>query len=374
MTGAGEERIASLLIKEIAMEYDVSLVLFNGPVDYDLPNNIKITYLKKSSSFFLIRALSLPLVFFKYLRFCKKNEIDISLSFDNVPNYINSLLKIFGWKGKAWIREVNFPSIRYQKGIKALVHRFFIKWCYPKADILFVNALRIGTDLVNNFNAPKELLALFNNPLDIEAIKNQSINSNVQKPNSFTFIHVGAFRTQKNHHLLIESFAKIKHLDVELWLLGKGPLENDIRSQIKELQLSDKIKLLGFHKNPYQFMKKADCMVMSSDFEGLPNVLIEGMACGLPIVSTDCLSGPREVIAPLSDFNVKLSNTIEIGKYGILTPIKDSDQLAKAMDEIVSNKELYESLKVDLDKGIQAYNIPIVVAEFRNNLASVIES
>lgn len=369
-TGAGEERIASLLLKELYEKYDISLVLFNGPVDYTLPPNIEITYLRKFSSSFLLRAISLPIVFFKYRSFCKINKIDISLSFDNVPNYINCLLKIFGWKRSVWIREVNFPSSRYVDGLKAFVHRFFIKWCYPKADIVFVNALRIGTDLTNNFKVPKHLISLFNNPIDFKAIDKQA-KSKIIKPKQFTFIHVGAFREQKNHRLLINSFEKIKHLDVQLWLVGKGSLEKDIQQQIDELELGDKIKILGFQKNPYQYMKKADCMVMSSNFEGLPNVLIEGMACGLPIVSTDCLSGPREIIAPQSNADKKLLDKIEIGKYGILTPFGDKHYLAKAMEKIFSDKKLYESLKVDLRKGIKDYDIEVVSAEFENKINNI---
>jgi len=360
MTGAGEERIASLMLRHLNSDYNIQLVLFNGPIEYQIPENIKVTYLRKYSNYFLFRALSLPFVFFRYLRFCKNNNIDISISFDNVPNYVNCLLKIIGWKGKVFVREVNYPSLRYNSGLKSFVHRFFIKWCYPKADSLFVNASRIGNDLVESFNVPKELISLFNNPVDFDKINIQS-ESAIPKPSVFTFIHVGAFRPQKNHYLLIEAFAKLKQLNIQLWLVGKGPLESQILEQIKSNNLQERVKMFGFQANPYQYMSKADCMVLTSDFEGLPNVLIEGMACGLPIVSTDCMSGPREMIAPNSNIENQVKDQIEVGTYGLLSPVGDSQLFAIALEKMYSEEVMYNQMKKGLHIGIQEFELNKVI-------------
>ena len=86
-------------------------------------------------------------------------------------------------------------------------------------------------------------------------------------------------------------------------------------------------------------MTSADCMVMSSHFEGLPNVFLEALACGLPIISTDCPSGPREIIAPDTNRNHQTTKAIELAKYGILTPVGNADKLAEAMQFMYENEQ-----------------------------------
>jgi len=367
MTGAGEERIASLLIRALHKEYDISLVLFNGPVDYELPPNIEITYLRKISPYFIFRAFSLPLILFRYFRFCKKNKVDISLSFDNTPNYVNCLLKLFGWNGKVWIREVNFPSVRFKDGIKSFVHRSLIKWSYPKADILFVNALRIKDDLINNFKILKEPIALFNNPISLSLIKSKTNKITKREGKIFKLVCVGAFRPQKNHKVLIQALNNLKHLDFVCYLIGKGPLEQEIRDLVNEYQLEDKVKFLGFQSNPFKHMYNSDIFVLSSDFEGLPNVLLESLVCNLPIVSTDCPSGPREVLSgleqPKDQFGIE--DQFEILKHGIICPVGNANSLAMAIEHCYQNPALLDEFKKGMDDTLKPYREEVVISKFK---------
>ncbi|WP_319016516.1 glycosyltransferase [Aliarcobacter butzleri] len=90
--------------------------------------------------------------------------------------------------------------------------------------------------------------------------------------------------------------------------------------------------------NPFSYISKADCFVFASNHEGFPNVLIE--ACELPIISTDCQSGPREILAPNSDISFQLENNIELAEYGILTPIKNVDKLQEVMNLMINDESL----------------------------------
>ncbi len=136
---------------------------------------------------------------------------------------------------------------------------------------------------------------------------------------------VGSFKLQKNNALLIRAFAKLpRSLNAKLTILGEGDLRPVMEQQIAELGLQDRVSLPGFYPDPYPWFLSADQFVLSSDWEGLPTVLIEALECGVPVVSTDCPSGPAEIL--------------ENGRYGRLVPVGDVDALAAAM--IVSLNEV----------------------------------
>jgi N-acetylgalactosamine-N,N'-diacetylbacillosaminyl-diphospho-undecaprenol 4-alpha-N-acetylgalactosaminyltransferase len=101
--------------------------------------------------------------------------------------------------------------------------------------------------------------------------------------------------------------------------------------------MNDRVIFCGFDNNPFKYVQRSDCFVLSSDVEGFPNVLIEALACGKSVISTDCSSGPRELLAPATDLHHRAINNYEIGEYGILTPVNDIAALAAAM------KKMYES-------------------------------
>ena len=143
-------------------------------------------------------------------------------------------------------------------------------------------------------------------------------------------------RKEKNQLLLIQAFFILKSLPCKLLIVGAGVMEEVLKQKVKDLGLMDKIIFCGFDKNPFKYVNRSDCFVLSSDVEGFPNVLIEALACGKPVISTDCSSGPRELLAPATDLHHRAINTYEIGEYGILTPVKDVISLANAM------KKMYE--------------------------------
>ena len=136
---------------------------------------------------------------------------------------------------------------------------------------------------------------------------------------SHHILTVGSFKVQKNHALLIRAFAKLpRSLNAKLVILGEGTLRPQLEALISELNLQGLVSLPGFTTDPYPWFRSADLFVLSSGWEGLPTVLIEALECGLPIVSTDCPSGPAEILVN--------------GRFGKLVPVGDVDALAAAME------------------------------------------
>jgi glycosyltransferase involved in cell wall biosynthesis len=135
---------------------------------------------------------------------------------------------------------------------------------------------------------------------------------------SHHILTVGTLKVQKNHELLICAFARLPpDLKAKLTILGDGDRRPRLEGLIRELGLEGRVALPGFAVDPYPWFRSADLFVLSSDWEGLGNVLIEALECGLPVVSTDCPSGPAEIL--------------EGGRYGRLVPVDDAPALAEAM-------------------------------------------
>lgn len=138
-------------------------------------------------------------------------------------------------------------------------------------------------------------------------------------------ITVGALIEQKNQILLLQTFKKLsdKFVNVDLVILGTGPKEDELKKFVINNNLASKVHFLGFQKNPFKFIKKASLFVLSSDCEGLGNVIIEALGLGINVVSTDCPTGPREIL--------------ENEKYGWLAKVNDSDDLALKIENALNN-------------------------------------
>ncbi len=341
-------------------------------IDYEIDKNINIFYLEESNpqESGIKKLLKLPFLALKYKKFCKKNNIETSLSLMNRPNYINTLSKMFFNKSKIIISERANPSLQYgYKNLLSYINRFLIKFLYPKADLIIANSNGNRVDLIKNFNIKKNIITI-HNPFDIEKIQNLSkekIDFKIEK-DDFIFITIGRLDVGKNHQLIIKAFSKLKNINAKLLILGDGELRDDLLNLIENLKLQDKIFLIGFDVNPYKYLSKSDCFIFGSNHEGFPNVLIEALSCGLPIISTDCKSGPREILAPKSDINYQLKDKIEIAEYGILTPIKNEKLLQKAMDIIVKNKELKENYQKIAMQRARKFEKNLIIKKFKEIL------
>jgi glycosyltransferase involved in cell wall biosynthesis len=140
-------------------------------------------------------------------------------------------------------------------------------------------------------------------------------------------VHVGRFNRQKRHDRLLRAFAKVRS-NVRLVLLGDGRLETSIRAEVDQLGLTGRVLFLGFRQNPYPLIKGANVLVLSSDVEGLPTVILEAICLGTAVVATDCPGGIREIIDSQSPS---------------LVPLDDIDALAAAIDNALAHPEKYTS-------------------------------
>lgn len=180
---------------------------------------------------------------------------------------------------------------------KRLRYKRFFRRAYKKNPVVCVsNGVR--DDLVERFGIPLGNCTVIHNPVDVAwvsrmADKKYEFDSSM--PQKDYILHVGRFCPQKRHDVLIRAFAQAD-IPGDLVLLGQGPFEAEIRDLVDSMGLTQRVHFLGFKENPFPYMKNARLLVLSSDFEGFGCVITESLACGTPVVSTDCPSGPREIL------------------------------------------------------------------------------
>ena len=170
-------------------------------------------------------------------------------------------------------------------------------------------------------------------------------------------VHAGRFVYQKDHTSLIRAFQLLNEsLPSRLFLLGEGPLMSTIQSQISE-PLKDRIHFAGFDINPFKFFSKCDLFALSSLHEGMPGVLIQAMACGAPAVSTNCPSGPDEIID-------------RPGENGLLVPVKDPIALAEAMKRVLTDSSLAARLKTNGRLAVQKFRVEDAISSYISAIES----
>lgn len=171
------------------------------------------------------------------------------------------------------------------------------------------------------FGQTSPIITIYN-PVDVENIKSAA-EEYIPDIDGPYIVNVGKFKAQKRHDVLIRAYAKA-NINEKLVLVGAGRLKKQTEQLVKELNIEDKVIFAGFKKNPYPYMKHAKFMVLSSDFEGLGLVILESIVLGIPVISTDCPSGPSEILSENQ-----------------LVPVGDIDALSLKINQTVNNLDRY---------------------------------
>lgn len=304
----------------------------------------------------------------------RTRKISVAISFMEVSNIAN-ILSSNGEKQIISIRSYLSKEFKDNKRLK--IFRNLIRLLYRRANYVVAPSEQIKDDIINNFRLTGENIRVINNFIDTELIENKKteiIESeilNVFEKYS-VLINVGRITSAKAQWLLTGVLKQVKLTvpETKLIIVGDGPQKAEFISSAKEQDLkvyefrsnphcepeelsTSDVLMLGFRKNPFTYMAKSDVFILSSVYEGFPNVLIEAMQCGLPVVSSDCLSGPREILDPSSDSTIS-TRDLTYAEYGILTNVflphaPNQEQYinaaARAVTEILTNPKKEQLLQ-----------------------------
>ncbi|MFI5451853.1 glycosyltransferase [Pedobacter sp. UC225_61] len=359
MGSGGAEKVISLILPFLIQKYRITLVLFSNNIHFDIPRDVNLIILnnEKKQSFFA-KIFSFPIAIRKYMQLLKKNKAAVSLSFLTRPNLINGFVKIFNPNIKVIISERCYPSIAY-KSTKSryLFYKILIPLFYNRADLLFSNSIHINTDLMENFKVSIPCKVIYN-PIHI------SNNSNPTPANQidsgiFKLINVGSIYPIKNQGLILRALQNA-NFKYQLDFVGDGVMENDMIEMAAEFKIDQHVNFLGRRTNVNDYLKQSDCFILSSNSEGFPNVVLEAMAVGLPIISTNCMSGPLEILNENSEVPIH-TGSFFVAKYGILINVDDHLGLKAAIEYLIQNPEIRHKLsKLSLERA-QEYRTEIIM-------------
>lgn len=347
LRGGGAERVVLALLKNIAKgKFQLELVLLEETGDYleKIPQDIKIHNLNKKRARWALFSLA------KLIRQEKPDILFTTLPQIVAITYLS--LKFVKVKPIWLIRRANYEP----PGVVPLITRLFLKKAYQKADKVICVSQGLAGDLKKNWHISERKIKVIYNPIDIENIQNlakELLNHSWFTSQTPVIIAVGRLTKQKGFSLLIKAFALvISKLKPKLIILGQGPEKKRLREISKQLGIERQVEFLGFQKNPYRFIARAKVFVLSSLWEGFPNVLVEAMTCGTPVVATDCPFGPREILGN--------------GKYGLLVPKADEKALAAAVLKIFENSQLAQNFSEKAKERIKDFAKDKIIKEYEN--------
>lgn len=272
----------------------------------------------------------------------KKEKPRAALSFLTHINLF-AILATLGVDTKLVISERNDPA----REPKNLGRRLMRRLLYPLSDG-FVFQTEQAKDFFSKYIQDRS--AVIPNPVFLDAVERP-------KARKKKIVNVGRLVQQKRQDNLIRAFKIVNEMYPEytLDIFGEGPEKENLNSLIKNLKLEHAVSLKGSVKNLHDQIKDASIFVLTSDFEGMPNVLMEAMALGIPCISTDCpVGGPRALISHMEN--------------GLLVPVSDNEELVEAIELLIKNKQMQEKFSKESIKVLEDYSLEKISAKWRDFL------
>ena len=343
--GGGAERVITNLASKFADHgYEVLIrTTVKSAVEYKIPDNVKLTVLQAQMS-----TRETPLfirIKRKFARFLEvRRDIkahDIVLSFMRDCN-IRALIRAFGLKTKMIISVRADPKFEYQ-GVKG--------WLYSRLLLPFADGCVFQTQDAKSWFTKKlqdKSVVLFNE------VKPEFFNIK-REPVKGEIINIGRLDPQKNQKMLIKAVSMLheKYPDLKLKIYGEGSLRSELEDYIKSLNAESFVKLMGWTHDIGDAFARAEMFILSSDFEGVSNALMEALAAGVPSISTDCPPGGSKML-------------IDNMKDGMLVPVGDADALAQAIEFLHANPDKAKLIGENAKKRAQNFEPEKVFKDWEN--------
>ena len=320
MDGGGVEKNIIIITNFLSrFIQNISLITFDRKFNYKFNKKINIINARKNTNtnnskyykyFVCLKILTMEIL--------KHKQTSVFSFQANI--YCIILSKILNFK--LIIRSNSSPSGWSKNKFK----RYIFKNSFKIPQYIIVNSFQFAKEVYSKFNIKTQVIYNPLNQMEILKKCKEKINFNFKDKKSLKIINVARFTDQKDHITLLRAFQIINlKINAELLIVGYGKNQQMIKNFISQHGLKDKVKILGFQKNPYAFIKKADIFILTSLYEGLPNVLLEALTLKKFIISSDCPTGPKEIL--------------QNGKYGFLFQMKNVKQLADKILKFYNNKK-----------------------------------
>ena len=367
--GGGAEKTVSTLTIQLSRNYNISLLtIYDFKTNYPYSGNYYSLRENLGIKRFILNSLKISTIIrpFRIYKHIRQISPDVIISNMDVTNTYVIISKIlFRYKIPLIITTHTNPKIAYRKGKRHT--NVFIKFFYSLKiiDKIITVSKELQKIFEYEYKIKKKKIKTIYNSIDLERIrelkKEKILNSKkvFDDASTIKFITVGSLREVKGHEYLIEAFSGVKQQipNSKLIIIGEGPLRRKLEQKIKELDLSNDALLLGLRKNPYKYLANSDIFVFSSLYEGFGIVLVEALACEIPIISTDCEAGPREIL--------------DNGKNGILVNVMDIADLRNKMILLAKNNDLIDYYTKDSLKRAEFFDSRRIIDKWIEIIESI---
>lgn len=311
------------------VQVDLVLVKAEGSLRSHVPSNARLINLNSRRTLFALRPL---------LHYLRAEQPRVMLSSQTHNNVLAIWARrLSGFPNRLAVCEhINMQEMVKYSPLRDRFRPLVARKFYPYADVIIAVSNGVAKSLSTSSRIPLSQIHVIYNPIELADIEEKSQGKAdhpwLQSKTEPVVIAVGRLTKQKDYSTLINAISILRrHRSIRLVILGEGEQRNTLMQLIRELKLESDVSLPGYIDNPLPYMHHADIFALSSKWEGLPNVLIEALACGVPIVATNCPSGPAEIL--------------DGGKYGKLIPVGNAQALADAIDatlEAVPAREMLQ--------------------------------
>ena len=309
LLGGGAERVIVNIIRLLDKNrYDVTLLLCEkgGPYLELIPDHVKVLSLNVKRTRYSLIPLIIEI---------RRLKPDIIFSTTVRMNIFVLLASYFLPKSiRIFVREPNMPQVKLDNGAMSEKTVFLIRKLYKRAFRAVAQTNEMKDEMINVYGLNPDKIVTLINPVDSESM-DAKLNG-VESPYEagyINFVYVGRIEYQKGYDIVINAMKKVKD-NVRLYMIGEGSRMPDAKERIVDAGLSDKIKLMGFQNNPFVYIKYADALILPSRWEGLPNVVLEAVYMGTPVIMTK-----------VNSFCEKLLSDKKIGK------VVENEELSSTM-------------------------------------------
>lgn len=360
LEGGGAERLITVLLRHMdRKKFRPSLALFTreGPFLEDIPPDVRVYDVGERSSYNVLRTAA------RLRRVIGSARPSVILSILKHPNLVSLAVC------RAFFRDIPVvvndqttlsPILRGDRG--RFLKRFLHRRLYPSARRIIAVSSGVRQDLERRFRISADLIKTVYNPCDIEHVQRLA-REQPDLPIDWsvpTVVAAGRLTEQKGFSYLLQAFAAVANeRPCQLLILGEGEDRPALSRQAKDLRIADRVLMLGFQRNPFACMARGRMFVLSSVWDEFGNVIVEAMACGIPVVSTDCPSGPGEIITH--------------GLNGLLVPPGDPGALAAAIERVLMDQALAKRLAEAGLARVQAFSPEIIVRQYEEALEEAIQ-
>lgn len=367
LNGGGAETLTIKMSKAFG---DAPVVILEDIVDYDTAELSVVKLSEGIPSRSLSRYLQLPGLARKLATVAGRDHLLVVSLF---RAYLVAWIAKSFFGGGDFICWVHNDTTHYTRNV---VVAWLYRRIFASATAVVVNSAKAKNDLeANGLTDGGKVHVIYNffDPESIRAKASASLSDDVALLPTPFFVVMGRLHPTKEHAFLLNIFSSLPADSPDLVLIGSGDEEGSLREMVKLKSLEGRVHFMGFQSNPYPIIKRAEALISCSSTEGFGNVLVEAMICGVPVISTDIDSGPREILDPAGLDLAKRTKVPEMAKYGILMPHKNQGDpepvrvmWRETLMDVMSDKSILEGYRELSDESFASFTQDHILKQWRN--------